>query len=105
MKKSSASVNRSWYSRPGCSMPRKLWFQWTGPFWITKEFNGSYQLGTLVRELLSKWINDIQLKPYLGRMPRNPFKEPENPRSTGGRSETGEAPEATDSVEPGPTNK
>ena len=36
------------------SMPGKLRFRWTGPFWVTKEFVGSYQLGTLAGELLSK---------------------------------------------------
>ena len=35
----------------------KLQFRWTGPFWVTKEFNGSYQIGTLAGELLSKWVN------------------------------------------------
>ena len=39
------------------SMPGKLRFRWTGPFWVTREFNGSYQLGILVAELLSKWVN------------------------------------------------
>ena len=39
------------------SMPRKLRFKWTGPFWITREFKGSYQLGMLVGEVLDKWIN------------------------------------------------
>ena len=29
------------------NMPGKLRFRWTGPFWIMKEFNGSYQLGML----------------------------------------------------------
>ena len=45
-------------------------------------------------------------------MPKTPFKEPENSQSTEGRSEptktlvvTGVAPEATDSVEPGTTEK
>ena len=93
-------------------MPGKLRFQWTGPFWVTREFNGSYQLGTLAGELLSKWVNDFRLNPYKGRMPKTPFKEPENSQSTEGWSEptktlvvTGVAPEATDSVEPGSTNK
>ena len=35
----------------------KLWFQWTGPYWITREFNGSYQLGTLAGEVVEKWVN------------------------------------------------
>ena len=29
------------------NMSGKLRFWWTGPYWITKEYNGSYQLGTL----------------------------------------------------------
>ena len=37
----------------------KLWFQWTRPFWITREFNGSYQLGTLSDEILNKWANSF----------------------------------------------
>ena len=53
-------------------MPSKLRFRW----WVTKEYNGSYQLGTLVGELLSKWINVFRLKPYKGRMLENLFKEP-----------------------------
>ena len=56
------------------SMPGKLRFWWTGPFWVTREFNGSYQLGILAGEILSKWVNRFGLKPYKGRMPENPFK-------------------------------
>ena len=59
------------------NMPGKLRFQWTGPFWITREFKGSIQLGTLAKELLGKWVNRFRLKPYKGLMPTNPFKEPE----------------------------
>ena len=39
------------------NMSGKLRFRWTGPFWITREFNGSYQLGTLAGEILHKWVN------------------------------------------------
>ena len=56
-------------------MPGKLRFRWTGPYWITREFNGSYQLGTLVGEVLGKWVNGFRLKPYNGPMPRNPFEQ------------------------------
>ena len=54
-----------------------------GPFWVTREFNGSYQLGTFARELLGKWVNGIRLKPYKGQMLENPFKDEENPQNTG----------------------
>ena len=56
-------------------MPGKLRFRWTGPYWITREFNGSYQLGTLAGEVLGKWVNGFRLKPYKGPMPRNPFEQ------------------------------
>ena len=56
------------------NMPGKLRFRWTGPFWITKEYNGSYQLGTLAGEVMGKWANGFRLKPYKGHMPANPFK-------------------------------
>ena len=82
------------------NMPGKLRFRWTGPFWITKEYNGSYQLGTLAGELLSKWVNGFRLKPYKGQMPENPFKEDENPQNTGNRSKGRTALEATSLVEP-----
>ena len=94
------------------NMPGKLRFRWTGPFWITREFNGSYQLGTLAGELLSKWVNGFRLKPYKGQMPENPFKDEENPQNTGNwtkgdttPSESREAPKATDSVERQSTDK
>ena len=90
----------------------KLRFRWTCPLWVTKEFNGSYQLGTLAGELLTKWVNGFRLKPYKGWMPENLFKEPETFRNTEGQTETkgtpavtGVAPEATDSVELGTTDK
>ena len=94
------------------SMLGKLRFRWTCPLWVTKEFNGSYQLGTLAGELLTKWVNGFRLKPYKGWMPENLFKEPETFRNTEGQTETkgtpavtGVAPEATDSVELGTTDK
>ena len=86
-------------------MPGKLQFQWTGPFWITKEYNGSHQLGTLAEELLSKWVNGFCLKPYKGQMQDNPFKEEKNPQNIEYRSEGEIAPEATDPVEPGTISK
>ena len=55
----------------------KLWFRWTRPYWITWEFNGSYQLGTLVGEVLDKWVDGFRLKPYYGPMPQNPFHQVE----------------------------
>ena len=69
-------------------MPRKLQFRWTGAFWITREFKGSYQLVKLVGELLEKWVNGFQLKPYKGPMPVNSFMEPEERRDqTNGEEE------------------
>ena len=56
-------------------MPGKLRFRWTGPYWLTREYNGSYQLGTLAGEVLGKWVNGFRLKPYRGPMPRNPFTQ------------------------------
>ena len=38
-------------------MPGKLRFRWTGPYWITREFNDSYQLEMLVGEVMNKWVN------------------------------------------------
>ena len=35
-----------------------------------KEYNGSYQLGTLAGELLRKWVNGFRLKQYKGHMPK-----------------------------------
>ena len=93
-------------------MPRKLRFRWISPFWVTKEFNGSYQLGTLVGVLLSKWASGFRLKPYKGRMAENPLKERENSRNTENRIELMDTPaetegalEANVSVEPGTTDK
>ena len=87
------------------SLLRKLRFWWTGPFWVTREFNGSYQLGTLAEELLSKWVNGFRLKPYKGQMSENLFKDKENPQNTGNRIKGSMTPEVTDSVEPGTTGK
>ena len=39
------------------SMLGKLRFRWTGPFWIVGSKNGTYQVGTLAREIMPKWIN------------------------------------------------
>ena len=49
-------------------------FRWTGPYWITKEFKGSYKLGTLAGEIVGKWVNGFRLKQYKGPMLANPFK-------------------------------
>jgi hypothetical protein len=35
----------------------KLRFQWTGPFWIIDEFNGTFQLGTLAGDIIKSWVN------------------------------------------------
>ena len=59
-------------------MPGKLRFRWTRPFWITREFTGSYQLGTLAGEVLEKWVNGFRLKPYYRPMPRNLFEQPDD---------------------------
>ena len=54
----------------------RLWPEiFTTPFWITKEYNGSYQFGTLSGEVIDKWANGFRLKPYKGHMPANPFKQ------------------------------
>ena len=87
------------------NMPGKLRFRWTGPSWITKEYNGSYQLGTLAGELLSKWVNGFRLKTYKGQMSDNPFKEDKNPQNTEYRSKGEITPEATELVESGTVGK
>ena len=84
-------------------MPGKLWFRWTGPFWITKEYNGSYQLGTLAGEILGKWVNGFRLKPYKGPMPKTPFRKDEDPQDPEHRPEEGQVPGVTDSVQLGIT--
>ena len=66
-------------------MPGKLRFRWTGPYWITREFNGSYQLGTLAGEVLGKWVNGFRLKPYKGPMPKNPFERRADTESDAGK--------------------
>ena len=78
-------------------MPGKQRFWWTGPFWITREFKVSYQLGTLAREVLKKWVNGFRLKPYKGMMLVNPFKEPKEQKiwEAGEGLETGESPTGT----------
>ena len=60
------------------NMLGKLRFWWTGPFWITQGFKGSYQLGTLAGELLEKWVNRFRLEPYKGPLPINPLKKLED---------------------------
>ena len=35
-------------------MPGKLRFRWTRPFWIVGSKNGTYQVGTLLGEILTK---------------------------------------------------
>ena len=82
MKRNSKSGNRFYQTRMG-NMPGKLRFRWTGSFWITKEYNGSYQLGTLAGEILGKWVNGFRLKPYKGRMPKNLVQEDEDPQNPG----------------------
>ena len=67
------------------NMPGMLQFWWTEPFWITKAFNGSYQLGTLTGEILNKWVNGFRLKPYKGRMP-------EDQCEAGGKAVAGDSP-------------
>ena len=56
------------------SMPSKLQFQWTRPFWIVDNKNGTYQLGMLTGEILPQWVNGFRLKLYRGLMPENPFR-------------------------------
>ena len=75
MRRNLGSVSRYLYFRAEGHMPGKLRFRWTGPYWITREFNGSYQLGTLVGKVMGKWVNGFQLRSYYGPMPRNPFKQ------------------------------
>ena len=55
------------------SIPGKLRFRWTDPFWIIDEFNGMFQLGTLVGDIVRSWVNGFRLKPYHGTIPPNPF--------------------------------
>ena len=85
-------------------MPGKLRFRWTGPFWITKEYNGSYQLGTLSKEVIGKWANGFRLKPYKGHMPANPFKQDPKIRHEEEPTPTETASEIRHEEEPTPTN-
>ena len=39
------------------AMPGKLRFRWTSPFWIIDEFNDTFQLGTLVGDIVKSWVN------------------------------------------------
>ena len=55
------------------TMPRKLRFRWTGPFWIIDTWQGTFQLGTWVGVALPQWVNGFHLKPYHGPTPPNPF--------------------------------
>ena len=80
------------------NMLGKLRFRWTGPFWITKEYNGSYKIGTLAGEILGKWVNGFLLKLYKGRMPKNPFQEDEDPRDPENWREDGQVPGVTDPI-------
>ena len=41
------------------SIPRKLRFRRTGPFWIVDSKNGTYQVGTLLGEIMPKWVNGV----------------------------------------------
>ena len=82
-------------------MQGKLWFRWIGSYWITREFKGSYQLGTLANEVLAKWVNGFRLKPYQGPMPKNPFKKPK----TGMKGITGEPASTTELVPSGMKDK
>ena len=72
---------------------------------VTKEYNESYQLGTLAGVFLSKCVKGFRLKPYKGQMLENPFKEDENPQNMENRSEVGTTSKATDPVEPGTAGK
>ena len=85
------------------NMPGKLRFRWTGPFWITKEYNGLYQLSTLPGEIIGKWANGFRLKPYKGRMPTNLFQKNEDSQDPENRQEEGPAPEVTNLGRPDTT--
>jgi hypothetical protein len=70
-------------------MPGKLWLQWTGPYWIVKADNGTYQLATLSGEVLPQWANGFRLKPYYGKMSANPFRSKAVSGQTSGDAPTG----------------
>ena len=61
------------FQTPFDAMLGKLRFQWTCPFWIIDEFNGTFQLGTLAGDIVQRWANGFRLKPYNGTIPPNPF--------------------------------
>ena len=84
------------------NMPGKLRFRWTGPFWITKEYNASYQLGTLSGEVIGKWANGFRLKPYKGHMPANPFQQDPEIRHDEEPTPTDAAAEIRSEEEPTP---
>ena len=56
------------------SMPGKTSISMDRPFWIVDNNNGTYQVGTLLGEIMPKWVNGFRLKPYKGSMPTNPFQ-------------------------------
>ena len=87
------------------NMPGKLRFRWTGPFWITKEYNGSYQLGTLAGEVIGKWANGFRLKPYKEHMPANRFPRNTEPHDPENRPEEVPVPAETDPDNPVITDK
>ena len=57
------------------AMLGKVRFRWTGLFWIIDEFNDTFQLGTLAREIVKSWMNGFRLQPYQGNTRANPFTE------------------------------
>ena len=54
------------------AMPGKLRFRWTGPFWIIDEFNDTFQLGRLARDIVKSWVNGLRRRPYKGNTPATP---------------------------------
>ena len=56
------------------TMPSKLRFRWTGPFWIVNVYNSTYQVGTLAGHVLPKWITGFRLRTYHDLTPANPFQ-------------------------------
>ena len=86
------------------NMPGKIQFRWTWPFWITKEYNGPYQLGTLAGESLDKWMNGLRLKPDKGRMLGNPFQRNEDPEDPENWQEEGQVQAVTDPGHPDTTD-
>ena len=39
---------------------REPQFRWTCPFWIINSLNGTYQVGSLLGEVIPKWINGFR---------------------------------------------